>query len=129
MVALSVNGESMISEISTLFGLRVYTDEGRYVGKVDDVLIDIEQRLIKGLAVGDFNKSIIDSKAPGVIIPYRLVKSVNDIVIIKDIFKIYKEKRKYETVDEEEYEEEYEGSEQEEYGFEHTEEVKKEEEF
>ncbi len=119
----------MISEISTLFGLRVYTDEGRYVGKVDDVLIDIDQRLIKGLAVGDFNKSIIDSKAPGVIIPYRLVKSVNDIVIIKDIFKIYKEKRKYEAEDEEEYEEEYEEPEQEEYGFEHAEEIKKEEEF
>jgi sporulation protein YlmC with PRC-barrel domain len=101
----------MIGEISTLFGLKVYTDEGRYVGKVDDVLIDIDQRLIKGLAVGDYNKSIIDSKAPGVIIPYRLVKSVNDIVIIKDVFKIFKEKRKpreeYETYEEEEYEEEY----------------------
>jgi sporulation protein YlmC with PRC-barrel domain len=110
----------MIGEISTLFGLKVYTDEGRYVGKVDDVLIDTDQRLIKGLAVGDYNKSIIDSRAPGVIIPYRLVKSVNDIVIIKDIFKIFKERRKqreeYETY--EEYEEEY--------GFE-DEEVKKEE--
>ncbi|MBO8183172.1 MAG: PRC-barrel domain-containing protein [Archaeoglobus sp.] len=122
----------MIGEISTLFGLRVYTDEGRYVGKVDDVLIDIDQRLIKGLAVGDYNKSIIDSKAPGVIIPYRLVKSVNDIVIIKDVFKLFKERRKREeyeesygeSYEEEEYEESYE---EEEYGFEHAEEIKKEE--
>ena len=120
----------MIGEISTLFGLRVYTDEGRYVGKVDDVVIDIDQRLIKGLAVGDYNRSIIDSKAPGVIIPYRLVKSVNDIVIIKDVFKLYREKKReeyseeYEGYGEEEYEEEY-GSE-EEYGHD-AEEIKKEE--
>jgi len=120
----------MISEISTLFGLKVYTDEGRYVGKVDDVLIDVDQRLIKGLAVGDYNRSIIDSKAPGVIIPYRLVKSVNDIVIIKDVFKLFKERKK--PSEEEEYEERYEEEEYEvpeegEYGFEHTEEIKEEE--
>jgi sporulation protein YlmC with PRC-barrel domain len=120
----------MIGEISTLFGLRVYTDEGRYVGKVDDVLIDIDQRLVKGLAVGDYNKTIIDSKAPGVIIPYRLVKSVNDIVIIKDVFKIYKEKRRREEYEEyEEYEEEYEEYESEEYTLEaeEVEKVKREE--
>ncbi len=84
----------MISEISTLFGLKIYTDEGRYVGKVDDVVIDLERRQIRGLAVGDYNKTLIDSRAPGVIIPYRLVKSVGDIVIIKDIFKFRKDKAK-----------------------------------
>jgi len=82
----------MISEISTLFGLKVYTDEGRYVGKVDDVVIDVEKRQIRGLAVGDYNKALIDSKALGVIIPYRFVKSVGDIVIIKDVFKFRKNK-------------------------------------
>jgi sporulation protein YlmC with PRC-barrel domain len=97
----------MISEISTLFGLKVYTDEGRYIGKVDDVVIDVEKRLISGLAVGDYNKSIINSKAPGVIIPYRLVKSVNDIVIVKDVFRYLREKKRYAEGDEEEYEGEY----------------------
>ncbi|AEA46616.1 PRC-barrel domain-containing protein [Archaeoglobus veneficus] len=86
----------MISEISTLFGLRVYTDEGRYVGRVDDVVIDLERRQIRGLALGDFNRSLIDSRAPGIIIPYRLVKSVGDIVIVKDIFKFKKERKKEE---------------------------------
>ncbi len=84
----------MIGEISTLFGLKVYTDEGRYVGVVKDVLIDLEKRQIKGLAISNFNKAIIDSKAKGVIIPYRIVKSVGDIVIIRDIFKIMKKKKK-----------------------------------
>ncbi len=77
----------MISEISTLFGLRVYTDEGRYIGVVSDVVIDLERRQIRGLALSEFNRTIIDSKAPGIILPYRLVKSVGDIVIVKDVFK------------------------------------------
>jgi sporulation protein YlmC with PRC-barrel domain len=86
----------MISEISTLFGLRVYTDEGRYIGKVEDVVIDLDRRQVRGLALGDYNKVLIDSKAPGIIIPYRLVKSVGDIVLIKDIFKFSREKAKKE---------------------------------
>jgi sporulation protein YlmC with PRC-barrel domain len=117
----------MIGEISTLFGLKVYTDEGRYVGKVDDVLIDPDQRLIKGLAVGDYNKSIIESKAPGVIIPYRLVKSVNDIVIIKDVFRLLRERkdylREYEE-EEEETEEEVENYEEYEYDEESSKSIK-----
>lgn len=89
----------MISEISTLFGLKVYTNEGRYVGKVDDVVIDLERRQIRGLAVGDYNKALIDSKAPGIIIPYRLVKSVGDIVIIKDVFKFRRDRKKNEEIE------------------------------
>lgn len=77
----------MISEISTLFGLNIYTDEGRYVGRVEDVVVDLERRQVRGLAVNDYNKVLIDSKSTGVIIPYRLVKSVGDIVLVKDIFR------------------------------------------
>ncbi len=77
----------MIGEISTLIGLKVYTDEGRYVGVIKDLIIDVEGRRISSLAITDYNRSIIDSKAKGVLIPYRLVKAVGDIVIIKDVFK------------------------------------------
>jgi sporulation protein YlmC with PRC-barrel domain len=93
----------MISEISTLFGLKVYTDEGRYIGKVEDVVIDLDRRQVKGLALGDYNRVLIDSRAPGIIIPYRLVKSVGDIILIKDVFKFLKEKdkNKIEEVEEE----------------------------
>lgn len=95
---------AMISEISSLFGLNVYTDEGRYVGRVEDVVIDIESRQIRGLALQDYNKSLIESRAIGVILPYRIVKSVGDIVIVKDVFKRKREKERY--VDMEEVEEE-----------------------
>lgn len=77
----------MIGEITTFFGMRVFTDEGRYVGRVEDVIIDQNTRSISGLAISDFNKGLIDSHARGVIIPYRIVKAVGDIIIIKDLFR------------------------------------------
>ena len=77
----------MIGEITTFFGMRVFTDEGRYVGRVEDVIIDQKTRSIRGLAITDYNKGVIDSHAKGVIIPYRVVKAVGDIIIIKDLFK------------------------------------------
>jgi len=77
----------MIGEISSVIGLRVYTDEGRYVGKVEDLVIDMEKKMITGIAMTEYNKVMIEAKSPGVILPYRLVKSVGDIVIVKDVFK------------------------------------------
>ena len=77
----------MIGEVSSVVGLPVYTDEGRYVGKVADLSIDIEAKVVKGLAVVDINRSLINTNATGVIIPYRLVKAIGDIIIIKDVFK------------------------------------------
>ena len=78
----------MLKEISVLFGLKVYTDEGKYVGRVQDVVIDLETKQVRGLALEDYNKSLIVSKSPGIILPYRLVKAVGDIIIIRDIFKL-----------------------------------------
>uniref|UniRef100_UPI0030BA2B4E PRC-barrel domain-containing protein n=1 Tax=Archaeoglobus fulgidus TaxID=2234 RepID=UPI0030BA2B4E len=77
----------MIGEITTFFGMRVFTDEGRYVGRVEDVILDQNTKSIRGLAISDYNKALIDSHAKGVIIPYRVVKAVGDIIIIKDLFK------------------------------------------
>ena len=77
----------MIGEVSSVLGLPVYTDEGRYVGKVADLSIDIEAKVVRGLAIVDVNRTLINTNAAGVIIPYRLVKAIGDIVIIKDVFK------------------------------------------
>ncbi len=94
----------MIGEITTFFGMRVFTDEGRYVGKVEDVIIDTDSRSIYGLAVVDYNKALINSKAKGVIIPYKIVRAVGDIILIRDVFK--KRQKKVEERVEEVFEEE-----------------------
>ncbi|MCX8172947.1 MAG: PRC-barrel domain-containing protein [Archaeoglobaceae archaeon] len=76
----------MSGEITTLFGMRVFTDEGKYVGKIEDVMIDSETNTISGIVVVDYNKAIIDSTSRGVVIPYRIVRAVGDIVLVKDVF-------------------------------------------
>jgi sporulation protein YlmC with PRC-barrel domain len=77
---------AMTGEITTLFGMKVFTDEGRYVGKIEDVIVDTNASAISGIVVVEYNKALIDSHAHGVVIPYRLVKAVGDIVIIRDVF-------------------------------------------
>ncbi len=83
----------MIGEVSSILGLRVYTDEGRYVGRIADLAIDVDARQVKGLALTDVNRLLIETRANGVIIPYRLVKAVGDIVIVKDVFKRVEKKK------------------------------------
>ncbi|MCS7118914.1 MAG: PRC-barrel domain-containing protein [Archaeoglobaceae archaeon] len=77
---------TMSGEVTTLFGMKVFTDEGKYVGKIEDVIIDTNASAISGIVVVEYNKALIESHSRGVIIPYRLVKAVGDIVIIKDVF-------------------------------------------
>jgi sporulation protein YlmC with PRC-barrel domain len=91
----------MIGEITTFFGLRVFTDEGRYIGKVEDVIIDPDARMVRGLALVDYNKGVINSRAKGIIIPYRIVKAVGDIIIVRDVFKRPKRVRYEEEFEEE----------------------------
>jgi len=78
---------SMTGEITTLFGMKVFTDEGIYVGKIEDVVIDTSAGVISGIVVVEYNKTLIESHSRGVVIPYRLVRAVGDIVLIRHIFK------------------------------------------
>lgn len=73
----------MIADITSLFDLNVYTDKGKYVGKVQDVQLEANDRKISGLALGNINKEMFDVETKGVIIPYRWVLAAGDIVIIR----------------------------------------------
>ncbi len=46
----------MRAEITSLFGLNVYTDVGTYIGKVSDLVLDATDRKINGLAISDINR-------------------------------------------------------------------------
>jgi sporulation protein YlmC with PRC-barrel domain len=73
----------MIADITSLFDLNVYTDKGKYVGKVSDVQLEANERKVSGLALSNVNKDIFDVETRGVIIPYRWVLAASDIVIIR----------------------------------------------
>lgn len=73
-------------ELSSLYGQDLYTDRGVYVGKIEDVSVDIKEKRISGLAVKNVNPNAFEvSKNKGVIIPYRWVMAIGDIVLIKHV--------------------------------------------
>jgi sporulation protein YlmC with PRC-barrel domain len=83
----------MRADITSLFGLNVYTDTATYVGKVADVVLDVDERAVKGLAVSDVNKDIFDTTSRGIVIPYRWVITTGDIVIIRNIVNKFKKSK------------------------------------
>ena len=86
LVAIMVfEGRVMRIELTSLHGLNVYTDRGTHVGMVDDVIIDANEKKISGLAIGDVNVNMFDIREKGVIIPYRWVTAIGDVVLIKEV--------------------------------------------
>lgn len=72
--------------MSSLYGLGLYTDRGIYVGKIEDVSVDVKEKRISGLAVKDVNPNAFNvGKKKGVILPYRWVTAIGDIVLIKHV--------------------------------------------
>jgi sporulation protein YlmC with PRC-barrel domain len=73
-------------ELSSLYGLDLYTDRGIRVGKIEDVTVDIKEKRISGLVVKNVNPNAFSvGKRKGVIIPYRWVTAVGDVVLIKHV--------------------------------------------
>jgi len=77
----------MQSEITSLLGLEVYTQKGVFLGRVDDAVLDPEDGMVSGLALGSVNRELFDVKARGIVIPYRWVTAVGDIVITRHMIK------------------------------------------
>ncbi len=77
----------MQADITSILGLEVYTQRGIFVGKVDDAVLDPENGTISGLALGSINKELFDQKGKGIVIPYKWVTAVGDIVIMRHLTK------------------------------------------
>ncbi|MCD4800072.1 MAG: PRC-barrel domain-containing protein [Methanococcoides sp.] len=89
----------MRADITSLFGLNVYTNQGTYVGKVNDLVFDVDERIVSGIALSDINRDIFDVQTRGVILPYRWVVTTGDIVIIRDVVSRFKKPVKEEAKD------------------------------
>ena len=77
-----------VKNISDMFGKDVFTTRGVYAGRITDVDIDLGKFRIRALQIeaskGSFLADMLGGKK-GVIVPYSLVESVGDVVIIKHI--------------------------------------------
>lgn len=80
----------MHAELTSLFGLNVYTDKGLYVGNVNDIVIEASDRKVTGLALTRINRDLFDVNREGVILPYRWVLAIGDVVIIKQVNRLSK---------------------------------------
>jgi sporulation protein YlmC with PRC-barrel domain len=80
-------------EITSLVGREVYSNNGVYVGDIEDVRLDIEAETVTGLALANLNTDIFGNSMQGtrgIIIPYRWVRAVGDVVLINDIVERYR---------------------------------------
>ena len=79
--------ETDAQEITTLVGREVYSNNGVYVGQVEDLRLDLDAEAVTGLALDEVNAELfaeVAGRNQGVLIPYRWVRSVGDIVIVND---------------------------------------------
>lgn len=75
------------AEIDSLVGREVYSNNGLFVGEVEDVRLDLDREIVTGLAVGGLNRELLTGRArtaSGVVVPFRWVRSVGDIVLVTE---------------------------------------------
>lgn len=75
-------------EITTLVGREVYSNNGVFVGEVEDVRLDLDQELVTGIALTELNTELFGDHIPrgkGVMLPYRWVRAVGDVILINDV--------------------------------------------
>lgn len=80
--------ESIRQEITSLVGREVYSNNGVFIGEVEDLRMDIESNSVTGLALHRLNEELFDEyvgDSRGVMVPYRWVRSVGDVVLVNDI--------------------------------------------
>lgn len=75
-------------EITALVGREVYSNNGVFVGEVEDVRLDLGAEQVTGLALSDLNEELFQGNiegGKGVMVPYRWVRAVGDVILINDI--------------------------------------------
>lgn len=75
-------------EITTLVGREVYSNNGVFVGEVEDVRLDLDQEVVTGLALGALNDELFSDRIDrgmGVLLPYRWVRAVGDVILVNDV--------------------------------------------
>ncbi len=83
----------MPTRASFLKGMSVYTDDAILLGRVDDVVVDTDLGTVVALAIGRVREGTISEAVDrklqegkrGVTVPYKLVRAIGDIIIIKRI--------------------------------------------
>jgi len=75
-------------EITSLVGREVYSNNGVFVGEVEDVRLSLDDEVVTGLALTEVNRDLFEGVlegSKGVMLPYRWVMSVGDVVLVNEL--------------------------------------------
>jgi sporulation protein YlmC with PRC-barrel domain len=72
-----------VGEVTSFLKLPVYTREGKYVGHVKNVFLDVDEKKVNSLLITNTNPSLVEGSVD-VSVPYRWVNAVSDIVILSN---------------------------------------------
>mgnify|MGYP006284939085 CR=1 FL=1 len=77
-----------VEDFSDMVNKDVFTNKGKYAGKVTDLGLDMEKFKTRSLIVdavrGSFLAEVVGHKK-GVVVPFQLVESIGDIVIMRHV--------------------------------------------
>lgn len=81
------SSSSVATPITSLVGREVYTSNGVFIGEIEDLKLDFRDRRTTRLVLEHVNEDVLDvpRRKSGVLVPYRLVQSIGDIVVIADV--------------------------------------------
>lgn len=89
-----------VKNVKNMFGKDVFTDKGYYCGRVSDLEFDLSRFKIRSLVIEAAKGSVIDKMVggkKGIIVPYPMVESIGDVVLIKHIVKPIESETETET--------------------------------
>ncbi len=76
----------MASRISNIYGMDIYTDGGGFLGRVQDIIVDLEKGEVVRLTMEPLNFLVSKEEAMRILkeksILYKSVRSVEDVVIV-----------------------------------------------
>ncbi|MFH8081005.1 MAG: PRC-barrel domain-containing protein [Candidatus Aenigmatarchaeota archaeon] len=77
-----------VRDITEVLNKDVFTDKGYYCGKIADLELDISRFKVRSIVIttakGTFLGDMVGGKK-GIIVPYPMVQSIGDVVVIKHI--------------------------------------------
>ncbi len=91
-----------VHSLSGMIEKDVFTNKGAYSGRVSDITLDLERFRIRSLVIdavkGSFLSKFVGSKK-GVVVPYQMIQSIGDVVIIKHVSPVSAEGEEISTPD------------------------------
>ncbi len=77
-----------VKDIGEMFGKDVFTNKGYYAGKVSDMEFDLSRFKVRSVIIEASKEGVLGRMVggkKGVIVPFPMVQSIGDVLIIKHI--------------------------------------------